>query len=64
MFASIRNRLIVIVTADGQIWQQSESKDLGLPPPPGTAFTVDKGALGSFTCRIAKGRSFRCRRHG
>lgn len=58
------NRLMVIVTADGQIWQQSESKDLGLPPPPGTVFTVEKGALGSFTCRVAKGRSFRCRRHG
>ena len=57
------NHLLVIVAQDGQIWQQNESKDLGLPPLGGTVFTVEKGALGSFTCRIAKGRSFRCRRH-
>lgn len=57
------NRLMVIVTQDGQVWQQNESKDLGLPPRPGTGFTVEKGALGSFICRIGNGRSFRCRRH-
>ena len=58
------NRLMVIVTQDGQIWQQNESKDLGLPPRPGTAFAIEKGALGSFNCRIGGGRTFRCRRHG
>jgi len=58
------NRLMVIVTQDGQVWQQNESKDLGLPPRPGTSFTVEKGALGSFICRIGNGRSFRCRRQG
>lgn len=57
------NRLMVIVTQDGQVWQQNESKDLGLPPRAGTPFTVVKGALGSFNCRIAGGRTFRCRRH-
>jgi hypothetical protein len=57
------NRLMVIVTQDGQVWQQNESKDLGLPPRPGTSFTVEKGALGSFICRIGNGRGFRCRRH-
>ncbi len=58
------NRLLVIITADGQVWQQSESKDIGLPPRPGVAFTVEQGALGSFTCRIGTARSFRCRRQG
>ena len=58
------NRLLVIITAEGQIWQQSESKDIGLPPRPGTAFSVEQGALGSFTCRIGTARSFRCRRQG
>ena len=58
------NRLMVIVTQDGQVWQQSESRDLGLPPRPGTAFMVEKGSLGSFICRIGNGRSFRCRRQG
>lgn len=57
------NKRMVIVTQENQIWQQNESKDLGLPPRPGTSFTIEKGALGSFICRIANGRSFRCRRH-
>lgn len=57
------NHLMVIVTQDGQIWQQNESEDLGLPPRSGTRFTIEKGALGSFNCRIATGRTFRCRRH-
>jgi hypothetical protein len=57
------NHLMVIVTQDSQIWQQNESKDLGLPPRAGTRFTIEKGALGSFNCRIATGRTFRCRRH-
>jgi hypothetical protein len=58
------NRLMVIVTQEGQVWQQNESKDLGLPPRAGTSFTVEKGSLGSFNCRIGGGRSFRCRRQG
>ncbi|MEO0061874.1 MAG: hypothetical protein RLZZ08_434 [Pseudomonadota bacterium] len=58
------NRLLVIVTQEGQIWQQSESRDIGLPPRSGTAFTVEKTALGGFTCQIGKTRSFRCRRQG
>jgi hypothetical protein len=57
------NHLMVIVTQDGQVWQQNESKDLGLPPRAGTGFTVEKGALGSFICRFGNARSFRCRRH-
>ena len=57
------NRLMVIITLEGQVWQQNESKDLGLPPRPGTAFVIEKGALGSFNCRIGGGRRFRCRRH-
>lgn len=56
------NRLIVIITAEGAVWQQSELKDIGLPPRPGTAFAVDKGALGGFTCQVGKYKSFRCRR--
>ncbi|MGX7896407.1 hypothetical protein [Tsuneonella sp. HG222] len=58
------NKLLVIITEDGQVWQQSESKNIGLPPKAGTAFTVEKGALGAFNCRIGNGRSFRCRRQG
>lgn len=57
------NRLMVIITEEGQVWQQNESKDLGLPPRPGTRFVIEKGALGSFNCRIGGGRTFRCRRH-
>ena len=58
------NRMLVFVTAEGQIWQQNESKDIGLPPRAGTAFTVEKGALGAFICRVGGSRSFRCRRQG
>lgn len=57
------NRLMVIITEEGQVWQQNESKDLGLPPRPGTRVVIEKGALGSFNCRIGGGRTFRCRRH-
>jgi hypothetical protein len=57
------NRLMVVITAEGQVWQQSERKDIGLPPRAGARFVVEKGSLGSFNCRIGGGRTFRCRRH-
>lgn len=58
------NRLYIFVTAEGQIWQQNESKDLGLPPRPGTRFSVERGAMGGFICQFGNSRAFRCRRQG
>ncbi|MBT2188337.1 hypothetical protein [Sphingobium nicotianae] len=56
------NRLMIFVTAEGQIWQQSELKDIGLPPRTGTPFTIEKSALGGFMCQVGKYKTFRCTR--
>jgi len=55
------DRRMMIVTEDGRVWQQNESRDLGVPPQQGTSFTVEEGSLGSYFCRIGAERRFRCR---
>ncbi len=56
------NRRLTVVTADGAVWQQTESEEFHALPRSGDAFTVERGSLGSYRCTFGRSSVYRCRR--
>ena len=56
------NRKLVVVTADGAVWEQTGSEDFHVLPRPGDAFEIQQGTLGSYRCTFGRSSIYRCRR--
>lgn len=56
------NRMLVVVTADGATWAQTESEEFHVLPQPGDAFEIQRGTLGSYRCSFGRSSIYRCRR--
>ncbi len=52
----------VFVTADGAVWRQTDSYELGDPPHKGSKLLVKSGVLGSFFCKVDGQAQLRCKR--
>ena len=56
------NGKLLVATAEATVWRQLDGETFRIAPSPGTAFEVDRGALGSYICKVGRGNSFRCAR--
>ena len=56
------NRKLVVVTADGAVWEQTGSEDFHVLPRAGDAFEIQPGTLGSYRCTFGRSSVYRCRR--
>lgn len=56
------NGRVLVATAEATVWRQLEGETFRIAPSPGTAFSVQRGALGSYICTVGRSNSFRCAR--
>lgn len=56
------NGRLLVATAEATVWRQLDGESFRIAPSPGTAFEVERGALGSYICKVGRGNSFRCTR--
>jgi hypothetical protein len=56
------DRRLVVETAEGAVWRQTDTDLIRRLPRAGEAFEVRNGALGSFRCTFNGNTSFRCER--
>jgi hypothetical protein len=64
--ASVRvgaNRMLVITTAEGAVWRQTQTTEIRTLPVKGDAIEIEQGALGGHRCKIGS-KMFRCQRVG
>jgi len=64
--ASVRvgaDRMLVITTAEGAVWRQTQTIEMRILPVKGDTIEIEQGALGSHRCK-AGGKFFRCQRTG
>jgi len=52
----------LIITAEGQVWEQTQARSFNLPPKVGDAFTIERAAMESFLCKFGGNRAYRCQR--
>lgn len=53
---------LLVTTAEGSIWEQTQAEDFRSDPKPGDAFTIQRGAIGGFRCQFRQASLYRCRR--
>lgn len=53
---------IRVVTAEGSVWQQTQTTTLTTEPKVGDPFSVVRASLDSFRCRFANSMRYRCER--
>ena len=56
------DRRLVVETAEGAVWRQTDTEVIRRLPRAGESFEVRNGALGSFRCTFNVNTSFRCER--
>ena len=56
------NRMLLVVTAEGAAWTQTESAEFHVLPRPGDAFEIQRGRLGGYRCTFGQSSVYRCRR--
>jgi hypothetical protein len=56
------DRRLMVVTAEGAVWRQTDTDVIRRLPRAGESFEVRNGALGSFRCTFNGNTSFRCER--
>lgn len=57
------DRMLVITTAEGAVWRQTQTIEMRILPVKGDAIEIEQGALGSHRCKIGS-KYFRCQRTG
>lgn len=55
-------RSLQITTAEGSVWEQTQTKTFNSQPKVGEAFSVVRASLGSYRCRFASSSRYRCQR--
>ena len=53
---------LLVITEDGQIWEQVGQDTINTLPKPGESITIRRGKLGGFLCDLTKYQSVRCTR--
>jgi hypothetical protein len=56
------NNQLVMFTADGAIWEQTDSDQVDPVPKAGDTVRIHKGVIGGFLCDVNKYKSVRCKR--
>lgn len=52
---------LLVATAEASVWRQVDGETFRVTPPSGTGFEVERGSLGSFSCKVGRS-SYRCTR--
>jgi len=52
---------VLVTTAEGSVWEQTQAEAFLTPPKSGDAFSVEPAALGSFRCRFNQSSRYRCK---
>jgi hypothetical protein len=60
--ARMRGNRLLVTTAEGSTWEQSQSETFRTLPKPGEAFSIERTALGGFRCSFERSTVYRCRR--
>jgi len=53
---------LLMVTEEGQIWEQTDTDRLVSLPKPGLAMPIHRGTFGGYFCDVSKYKSVRCER--
>lgn len=56
------NGKLLVATAEATVWRQVDGETFRIAPSAGTAFEVERGTLGSYICKVGRGKAFRCSR--
>ena len=63
--ASVRTvgyRRLVVTTAEGSVWQQTEAESFTTTPKAGDPFVIQRAAFNSYRCRFGNSSRYRCER--
>ena len=52
---------LLVTTADGSTWEQTQAQSFLTPAKAGDAFSVEPAAMGSFRCRFNQSSRYRCK---
>lgn len=56
------DRRLIVTTAEGAVWEQTQSETFRTMPEAGDAFSIERTALGGFRCSFERSTVYRCRR--
>jgi len=56
------DRRLVVTTAEGSVWEQTQSETFRGPPKAGSRFSIERTSLGGFRCSFERSSHYRCRR--
>jgi len=62
--ASVRTvgyQMLLVTTAEGSVWEQTEAETFLTPPKAGDRFSVEPASMNSFRCRFNQSSRYRCR---
>jgi hypothetical protein len=52
---------VLVTTAEGSVWEQTQAETFRTPAKAGDAFSVEPAAMGSFRCRFNQSTRYRCK---
>jgi hypothetical protein len=58
----VSNRKLLVITAEGAVWRQTEGEPVRVLPRAGEAFEIGRSALGGYRCRLGRSTLYRCER--
>ena len=56
------DRRLVVTTAEGSVWEQTQSETFRNTPKAGSPFSIERTSLGGFRCSFERSTHYRCRR--
>jgi hypothetical protein len=58
----VGNRKLLVITAEGAVWRQTEGEPIRVQPRAGEAFEISRAALGGYRCKLGRSTLYRCER--
>ena len=58
----VSNRKLLVITAEGAVWRQTEGEPVRVLPRAGEAFEISRAALGGYRCKLGRSTLYRCER--
>lgn len=58
----VSNRKLLVITAEGAVWRQTEGEPIRVLPKSGDVFEISRTALGGYRCRLGRSTLYRCER--